>query len=167
MEKERILRQLEDKLLPSVQTLARNEASEHDFFPALLWMLLEKSKDSENLLKESGTVVSDQLNKAVSFILTKNQDSDIKLEQLLKINEENINEHISKTTTTIKNDSNISQEKTEKLFESKYSLINQQIEEIKNTQLKMGKKFSVWFLVFSIFQITILATSAVILIKSL
>jgi hypothetical protein len=47
MEKEKILRQLEDKLLPSVKNLEQEQATEHDFFPALMWTLLEKSKDSE------------------------------------------------------------------------------------------------------------------------
>lgn len=47
MEKEKILRQLEEKLLPSVKNLEQGQATEHDFFPALLWTLLEKSKDSE------------------------------------------------------------------------------------------------------------------------
>lgn len=48
MEKEKILLQLKDKLLPSVQNLEKEQATEHDYFPALLWMLLEISKDSEN-----------------------------------------------------------------------------------------------------------------------
>lgn len=52
MEKERILQQLEEKLLPSVENLNKGQASEHDFFPALLWMLLEKIKDSENKVDE-------------------------------------------------------------------------------------------------------------------
>lgn len=60
MEKEKILRQLEEKLLPSVKNLEQGQATEHDFFPALLWTLLEKSKDSEKsaikLQDFSGTI---------------------------------------------------------------------------------------------------------------
>jgi hypothetical protein len=32
MEKEKILRQLEDKLFPSVKSLEQGQATEHDFF---------------------------------------------------------------------------------------------------------------------------------------
>lgn len=73
MEKEKILQQLEDKLLPSVQNLEKQQATEHDFFPALLWMLLEKSKGSEKLLKELAVKHSEELEKAINDVLDNHQ----------------------------------------------------------------------------------------------
>ncbi|MGZ8226131.1 MAG: hypothetical protein ACXWT3_05760 [Methylococcaceae bacterium] len=73
MEKEKILQQLEEKLLPSVQNLEKQQATEHDFFPALLWMLLEKSKGSESLLREITSTHSEELEKAVNDVFDNNQ----------------------------------------------------------------------------------------------
>ena len=69
MEKEKILRQLEEKLLPSVKNLEQGQATEHDFFPALLWMLLEKSKDSESLLNSAKSEQAKELQALAARIL--------------------------------------------------------------------------------------------------
>jgi hypothetical protein len=104
MEKEKILRELEKKLLPSVQNLEKEQATDHDFLPALLWILLEKSKNSESILnnivskhseefeKISKTIVENNqenkknyeelLAKAVNFIVSKNQESIKKIETI-------------------------------------------------------------------------------------
>ena len=103
MDKEKILQQIKDKLLPSVQNLEKEQATDHDFFPALLWILLEKSKDTESLLKDSALSYSEEiknaantiiqntqenriiheerLDKAIVFISSKGQESEIKFEQ--------------------------------------------------------------------------------------
>ena len=54
MNKDNVLKQIEDKLLPTVKNLENGNASEHDIFPSLLWLLLENSKDvekSDNITK--------------------------------------------------------------------------------------------------------------------
>ncbi len=47
MNKDNVLKQIEDKLLPTVKNVESGNASEHDIFPSLLWLLLENSKDLE------------------------------------------------------------------------------------------------------------------------
>lgn len=47
MQKEKVLKQIEEKLSQSVSNLENGQASEHDIFPSLLWLLLENSKDVE------------------------------------------------------------------------------------------------------------------------
>ncbi len=83
MEKEKILRQLEEKLLPSVQNLEKGQATDHDFLPALLWMLLEKSKDSENALKDITLKHSEELEKVTNTIIENNQENKKIYEELL------------------------------------------------------------------------------------
>lgn len=182
MDKEKILQQLKDKLLPSVQNLEKEQATEHDYFPALLWMLLEKSKESESSIKdisskhneeiekatktiiqntqESRETFGAQLDIAVNFILSKNQESDIKFEQFY-------DEQFKKMTSTIVLGNKVSQEKTNELIENKIVVINQKIDEIKNTSLKIEKKFPIGFLVLSIFQLISITILTVILIKQL
>lgn len=68
MEKEKLLKQLEEKLLPSVQNLEKGQANEHDYFPALLWLLLDKSNDTEKALSESEKKNEELLKSGVNFI---------------------------------------------------------------------------------------------------
>jgi hypothetical protein len=275
MEKEKILRQLEEKLLPSVQNLEKGQATDHDFLPALLWMLLEKSKDSESALKnisskhsdelekafndvignyqknqqnsnqlieqkistltndietslnntsskhsdklekafndvisnyqknqqnsnqlieqkistlannianllksikseqskelentsiriientqENRKVYGEQLNKAVNFISSKSHESSVKIEQAF-------NEKFKKIINATLDNHKISQEKTNEL-ENKILIISQKVEELKYEQSKKDKKFSMWLLSFSIFQIISLIILAIILMK--
>lgn len=179
MEKEKILRQLEEKLLPSVQNLEKGQATDHDYLPALLWMLLEKSKDSENSLKDIGLkhsqelgkstnaiiqntqenrkIYGEQLSKAVNFISGKNQESSAKIEQAA-------NEQFKKIINATLDNHKISQEKINEL-ENKILIISQKIEEIKTEQSKKDKKLFIWFLSFSVFQIISLIILAIILMK--
>jgi len=169
MDKEKILQQLKDKLLPSVQNLEKEQATDHDFFPALLWILLEKSKDTESLLKdialshteeikntantiiqnnqESRIIYEEQLDKAVSFISSQDKESEIKFEQFN-------DQQFKKITAIVVEENKVSQEKIHAL-----------IEDLKNTQLKTKNKFAIWFLVFSIFQIISLIILAIILTR--
>jgi predicted Zn-dependent peptidase len=47
MNKNTVLKQIEEKLSPAVKNVENGNASEHDIFPSLLWLLLENSKDLE------------------------------------------------------------------------------------------------------------------------
>jgi hypothetical protein len=57
MNKDNVLKQIEDKLLPTVKNLENGNASEHDIFPSLLWLLLENSKE----LEKSGEITKGEL----------------------------------------------------------------------------------------------------------
>lgn len=182
MEKQKILQQLEEKLLPSVQNLEKQQATEHDFFPALLWMLLEKSKESERVLKEvdlnfnekvenalnciledsqvSRKIYGEQLGKAANFLLSKNQESATKLEQIY-------NEEFKKITTSLLENSKTAQEKTDGLIENKNSVITQKIEELKNIQLKTEKKMFTGFVIFASLQLITLSILAFFAMKPL
>ncbi len=83
MEKEKILQQLEEKLLPFVEHLHEGQANEHDFFPALLWMLLEKIKDSENQLNASINSNREGFKQTANYIVTKNQDLQKETNQII------------------------------------------------------------------------------------
>lgn len=45
MNKDIILKKIEDKLSPAVKNLENGNPSEHDIFPSLLWLLLENNKE--------------------------------------------------------------------------------------------------------------------------
>ena len=75
MEKEKILKQLEEKLLPSVQNLEKGQATEHDYFPALLWLLLDKINDTEKVLAENKKSHEEQFKTAINLISDKNLES--------------------------------------------------------------------------------------------
>jgi hypothetical protein len=47
MNKNFVLKQVEEKLSPTIKNLENGNVSEHDIFPSLLWLLLENSKDFE------------------------------------------------------------------------------------------------------------------------
>lgn len=47
MNKDIVLKQIEEKLSPAVINLENGNATEHDIFPSLLWLLLENSKELE------------------------------------------------------------------------------------------------------------------------
>lgn len=47
MNKDTVLKQIEEKLSPAIKNLENGNASEHDIFPSLLWLLLENSKELE------------------------------------------------------------------------------------------------------------------------
>lgn len=47
MNKDTVLKQIEEKLSPAVKNVENGNATEHDIFPSLLWLLLENSKDVE------------------------------------------------------------------------------------------------------------------------
>lgn len=66
MEKEKILQKIEEKLSPHVTNLEKGQSTEHDFFPALLWLLLEKEKSLENLLQGVVTHQSESTEKHTS-----------------------------------------------------------------------------------------------------
>lgn len=83
MEKEKISKQLEEKLLPSVQNLDKGQATEYDFFPALLWMLLEKNKDAEKSLSNIDLKHSKELEKAATTIIENNQENKKIYEELI------------------------------------------------------------------------------------
>lgn len=145
MEKEKILRQLEEKLLPFVENLDKGQASEHDFFPALLWMLLEKIKDSENQLNASINSNREGFKQTANYIVTKNQDFQKETNQI-------IDKDIQKTEE-FKNYFTIETEKLSKKIEE---------QEIKNS-----KRFK-WIIGFSAFQFIVLTSLiAFSLIKSL
>ena len=185
MEKEKILLQLKDKLLPFIQNIEKDQATEHDYFPALLWMLLETSKDSKNSLNDISLRYGDELKNISATILETNKVSQEKAENLLsdillKNNEifTNISavilgnnkvssENIKSISTTMLENHKVSQEKTISLVESKIVAISQKIEDLKSTPLKIEKKFPIGFLILSIFQFITLTIVAVILMKQL
>ncbi len=103
MEKEKILRQLEEKLLPSVQNLEKGLPSEHDFFPALLWILLEKIKDSENQLQKTESSNREGLKQAVNFIVTKNQSFQAETNQVIDKGVESLYNRLEGTLTQTEN----------------------------------------------------------------
>jgi hypothetical protein len=57
MKKDIVLKQIEEKLLPAVKNIENGNASEHDIFPSLLWLLLENSKE----LEKSGEITKGEL----------------------------------------------------------------------------------------------------------
>jgi hypothetical protein len=57
MKKDIVLKQIEEKLLPAVKNVENGNASEHDIFPSLLWLLLENSKE----LEKSGDITKGEL----------------------------------------------------------------------------------------------------------
>lgn len=57
MNKDSVLKQIEEKLSPAVKNLENGIASEHDIFPSLLWLLLENSKE----LEKSGEITKADL----------------------------------------------------------------------------------------------------------
>lgn len=125
MEKQQILQKLEHKLSPSVENFTKNQDSDYDFLPVLLWMLLEKSKDSENLLKTFDKNV---------------QVSSNELSQLC-------DNQFKNTISTIIDNSNTSQENLRLQIEQ----LTTQIEELKKNQLTTAKKLS-WSIGLSIFK---------------
>lgn len=145
MEKEKILRQLEEKLLPSVKNLDEGQANEHDFFPALLWLLLEKIKDSENQLKTSISTNRDGFKQTVNYIVTKNQDLQKEINQI-------IDKDIQKN------------EEFKSYFNIEIEKLSKKIEE---QEFKSSKHFK-WILGFCVFQFIVLTSLiAFILMKSL
>lgn len=159
MEKEKILLQLKNKLLPSVKNLENEQATEHDFFPALLWVLLEKSNDSESLLQNISSRLSEELKNTANTIIQNTQES-------RGLYEEHLNKSVDFiSSTTQESDAKLEQFHGEKfrkindLIESKILEVDRKIEDIKYTQLKTKKKFSIWFLVAFIVQLIILIVS--------
>lgn len=57
MKKDIVLKQIEEKLLPAVKNVENGNASEHDIFPSLLWLLLENSKE----LEKSGEITKGEV----------------------------------------------------------------------------------------------------------
>jgi len=51
MENVKVLQRLEEKLSPHVKNLVDGTSTDHDVFPALLWVLLENEKNLDNQLK--------------------------------------------------------------------------------------------------------------------
>lgn len=144
MEKEKILRELEKKLLPSVHNLEKEQATDHDFLPALLWMLLEKSKDSESsnqLVEQKMSTLADSLT-SLSKSIKEERAKDIKevADKVIQNNQENkklYEELLSKAVNFM----------AEKNQES-----NKKIEQIKS-----------WFLVSFMFHVITLVILAIIL----
>ncbi len=167
MEKEKILLQLKDKLLPFIQNIEKDQATEHDYFPALLWMLLETSKDSKNSLNDISLRYGDELKNISATILETNKVSQEKAENLLSDILLKYNEKFTNISTTMLENHKVSQEKTISLVESKIVAISQKIEDLKSTPLKIEKKFPIGFLILSIFQFITLTIVAVILMKQL
>ena len=167
MEKEKILQQLEEKLLPSVQNLERNQATDHDFFPALLWLLLSKSKDSENLLKNISSQYSEELKNISATLVENNKALHEKTEVLLKDISLKYSEEFKKTAETIMESNKITQEKLSEIIDNKTLVIIQKIEEIKHTPLKIEKKFPIGVFVLSVLQLITLTIVAVMLMKPL
>lgn len=89
MDNEKILKQLEAKLLPSVQSLEKGQATEHDYFPTLLWLLLDKSNDNQKTLVENKKSHDEQLKTAVNFISDKNLESHNEITNLIAENQKN------------------------------------------------------------------------------
>lgn len=144
MDKNSILEQLEEKLLPSVRNLTTQQQTEHDFFPALLWTLLEINKNTESLLKEIAASAEEnkkiyerQLAGTADFIVS---ESD-------KINK-------------------AAHEKTDQLIESQISIIHRKTEEIKAIQLKTERKMFSGFLVLAIAQLITLSILIFMAMKS-
>lgn len=61
MEKDKILKQIEVKILPAVKNLENGNASEHDIFPSLLWLLLENSHELEKSTSLAKDVLSERI----------------------------------------------------------------------------------------------------------
>jgi hypothetical protein len=57
MKKDIVLKQIEEKLSPAVKNVENGNASEHDIFPSLLWLLLENNKE----LEKSGDITKSEL----------------------------------------------------------------------------------------------------------
>jgi|GEM_PF-1974890 len=87
MNKNVVLKQIEEKLSPAVKNLENGNISEHDIFPSLLWLLLENSKELEksgeiakadvierigNLKQVSIADIENLLNKLFSQLLESN-----------------------------------------------------------------------------------------------
>ncbi len=83
MEKEEILQQIKEKLLPSVRNFENKQETDYDYFPTLLWMLLEKSKDTESSLKDISSTYSEEIKKISNTAVEKNQENRKCYEELL------------------------------------------------------------------------------------
>jgi hypothetical protein len=82
MNKDNVLKQIEDKLLPTVKNLENGNASEHDIFPSLLWLLLENNKELErkiSTLEEKIESIGVGISDIVEDILEKNKSQNIVL----------------------------------------------------------------------------------------
>jgi hypothetical protein len=64
MNKENVLKQIEEKLLPAVKNLENSNASEHDIFPSLLWLLLENNKE----LQQTTNDLNQKNQKTLTFL---------------------------------------------------------------------------------------------------
>ncbi len=172
MEKEKILRQLEEKLLPSVKNLEQGQATEHDFFPALLWMLLEKSKDSESLLNSAKSEQAKELQALAEKILQNAHENQ-------QNSSRHIEQNISELRDTLTNQSNTTKSEQAKELQALAERILQNAHENKKFQggrfdlieekqdifLKIQKKFSIWLVVLAVFQLAALSVLAFILLR--
>ena len=150
MEKEKILQQLEEKLLPFVQNLENGQASDHDFFPALLWMLLQKSKDSDTNIKATA-----------SAILRDTKGLKTQLEEIAAKNREDIAKTVSKIIQSSQEDSKKYEEKIVEL-NAKNELLLKKITEHFNQKIESIKN---WLYIFFALHTITLILLAVILVK--
>jgi hypothetical protein len=115
MNKDTVLKQIEEKLSPAVKNLENDNASEHDIFPSLLWLLLENSKDAErsasitkgelleridNLKQVSAIEVETLLAKSLSPL----QDSNNGIQKSLSVTETVLLEHIGNLKQVLQED---------------------------------------------------------------
>jgi len=62
MNKDNILKILEEKISPSIKNLEDDNASEHDIFPSLLWFLIENNKEIEHSVDDIKKSVEKDIN---------------------------------------------------------------------------------------------------------
>ena len=148
MNKDTVLKQIEEKLLPAVKNLENGNASEHDIFPSLLWLLLENNKELERkiaeLEKKIGTTeigISDILekNKSQNKVLLEHIEN---LKQTLEVKTSKLEEKIKSNGIEI---SNIVEDIIQENLKSKSILVNvlERIENLKQTLETKNSSFSV------------------------
>ena len=69
MNKDNVLKQIEEKLSPAVKNVENGNASEHDIFPSLLWLLLENNKELERKISTLEEKIESNSSLPVSLIL--------------------------------------------------------------------------------------------------
>ena len=166
MEKEKILQQLEEKLLPSVEKVNSGQATEHDFFPALLWMILEQDKDIESSLQDLGNKSRNNFQKTINHIASKNQDLQKETNSLLEEKTLSLSKKIDDLLLSTSKNQDL-QKETDSLLEEKILLLSQKTDELskvnQNSDSKAIKYFR-WIFGFCIFQFITLTSLIVFLL---
>jgi DNA anti-recombination protein RmuC len=169
MEKEQILQQLEEKLSPFVTNFKNGQPEEHDFFPALLWMLLQKSRDldinisksaetTQKTILQDNTEVKNQLEALLNEIPIKNREDITKIAvNIIKNNQEN-----AKETTRIINEAREKNEEHIKELNTKHEQLLKKITEHFSQKIEGMKN---WFFIFAGLHVITLTILTIILVK--